>query len=107
MNDMVGTKKALILQAARAIGAQKFTPAEIEQVRRRLIADHGEEGKTCGDYIADVLKSAGVRVILSQQEEAEEQDEEQFEDLLHFKTLSDTALSIMRLDHVMCNIQSH
>jgi len=27
MNDMVGTKKALILQAARAIGAQKFTPA--------------------------------------------------------------------------------
>ncbi len=95
MNDMVGSKKALILQAARAIGAQKFTPAEIEQVRRRLIADHGEEGKTGVDYIADVLKSAGFRVILSQQEEAEEQYEEEFEDLLHFKTLSDAELSIM------------
>jgi len=107
MNDMVGSKKALILQAARAIGAQKFTPAEIEQVRRRLIADHGEEGKTGVDYIADVLKSAGFRVILSQQEEAEEQYEEEFEDLLHFKTLSDAELSIMRLDELMRKFQTH
>jgi len=38
MNDLLRTKKALILQAARAIGAQKFTPAELEQLRRRLIA---------------------------------------------------------------------
>ena len=64
MNEMLSTKRALILEAARAIGAQKFTPAEIEQVRRRLIADHGEEGKTGADYIADVLKSAGFRVLL-------------------------------------------
>ncbi len=68
MNEMLSTKRALILQAARAIGAQKFTPAEIEQVRRRLLAEHGEEGKTGADYIADVLKSAGFRVLLSQQE---------------------------------------
>ena len=66
MNETLSTKKALILQAARAIGAQKFTPAEIEQVRRRLIAEYGEEGKTGADYIADVLKSAGLRVVLSQ-----------------------------------------
>ena len=51
MNDMVGSKKALILQAARAIGAQKFTPAEIEQVRRRLIADHGEEARPVGTIL--------------------------------------------------------
>jgi hypothetical protein len=76
MNDMLSTKKALILQVARAIGAQNFTPAEIEQLRRRLIAEHGEEGKTGTDYIADVLKNAGMRVVLSQQEEAEEQYEE-------------------------------
>ncbi len=101
MNDMLSTKKALILRAARAIGAQKFTPAEIEQVRRRLIAEHGEEGKTGADYIADVLKSAGMRVVLSQQEEAEEQYEEEFEDLLHFKTLEDAEVSIMRLDELM------
>ena len=107
MNEMLSTKKALILQVARTIGAQKFTPAEIEQVRRRLIAEHGEEGKTAADYIADVLKSAGFRVVLSQQEEAEEQYEEEFEDLLHFKTLEDAELSIMRLDELMHKFQSH
>jgi len=106
MNDMLSTKKALILQVARSIGAQKFTPAEIEQVRRRLIAEHGEEGKTGADYIADVLKSAGLRVVLSQQEEAEDQYEEEFEDLLHFKTLEDAELSIMRLDELMRKFQS-
>src|ERR1700738_4892598 len=107
MNEMLSTKKALILNAARAIGAQKFTPAEIEQVRRRLIAEHGEEGKTGVDYIADVLKSAGLRVVLSQQEEAEEQYEDEFEDLLHFKTLEDAELSIMRLDELMRKFQAH
>jgi hypothetical protein len=107
MNDTLNTKKALILKAARAIGAQSFTPAEIEQLRRRLIAEHGEEAKTGSDYIADVLKSAGMRVVLSQQEEAEEQYEEEFEDLLHFKTLEDAELSIMRLDELMRKFQTH
>jgi hypothetical protein len=107
MNDLLRTKKALILQTARALGTQNFTPAEIEQLRRRLIADHGEEGKTSGDYIADVLKGAGMRVALSQQEEAEEQYEEEFEDLLHFKTLEDAEVSIMRLDELMRKFQAH
>lgn len=107
MNDSVTTKKALILQTARAIGAQKFTPAEIEQLRRRLIAEHGEEGKVSADYITEVLKGAGVRVMLSQQEEAEEQYEEEFEDLLHFKTLEDAEVSIMRLDELMRKFKGH
>ena len=107
MNDILGTKKALILRVARAIGAQKFTPAEIEQLRRRLIAEYGEEAKTGPDYIADVLKGAGLRVVLSQQEEAEEQYEEEFEDLLHFKTLADAEVSIMRLDELMRKFQQH
>jgi hypothetical protein len=46
MNDSSNTKKSLILQAARQIGVQKWTPAEIDQLRRRLIAEHGEAGKT-------------------------------------------------------------
>jgi hypothetical protein len=107
MSEMLKTKKTLILDAARAIGAQNFTPAEIEQLRRRLIADHGEEGKTGTDYIAEVLKGAGLRVVLSQQEEAEEQYEEEFEDLLHFKTLEDAEVSIMRLDELMRKFQAH
>jgi hypothetical protein len=101
MNESVKTKKELILQTAREIGAQQFTPAEIDQLRRRLLAEHGEEGKTGNDYIADVLKEAGIRVALSLQEEAEDQYEEEFEDLLHFKTLEDAEVSIMRLDELM------
>jgi len=49
MNESSNTKKSLILQAARQIGVQKWTPAEIDQLRRRLIAEHGEAGKTGSD----------------------------------------------------------
>ena len=107
MSESLRTKKELILETAREIGAQQFTPAEIEQLRRRLIAEHGEEGKTGADYIADVLKEAGIKVTLSLQEEAEEQYEEEFEDLLHFKTLMDAEVTIMRLDELMRKFRAH
>jgi hypothetical protein len=107
MSESLRTKKDLILEVAREIGAQRFTPAEIDQLRRRLIAEYGEEGKTGNDYIADVLKNAGIKVALSLQEEAEEQYEEEFEDLLHFKTLEDAEVSIMRLDELMRKFQEH
>lgn len=107
MKDTLKTKKTLILQEAREIGTERFTPAEIEQLRRRLIAKHGEEGKTGSDYIADILKEAGLKVALSQQEEAEEQYEEEFEDLLHFKTLQDAEVSITRLDELMRRFRAH
>jgi hypothetical protein len=106
MTQDLKTKKALILETAREINVQKWTPAEIDQLRRRLVAEHGEAGKTGADYIADVLKDAGHRVLLNLVEEAEEQYEEEFEDLLHFKTLSDAEVSIMRLDELMRKFQS-
>jgi hypothetical protein len=101
MSDPTNTKKALILETARRIGVQKWTPAEIDQLRRRLIAEHGEAGKTGADYIADVLEAAGLKLELTLQEEAEDQYEEEFEDLLHFKTLEDAEVSVMRLDELM------
>jgi hypothetical protein len=107
MNESLRTKKEMILQAAREIGAQRFTPAEIDQLRRRLMAEYGEEGKTGSDYIVDVLKDAGLKVALTLQEEAEEQYEEEFEDLLHFKTLEDAEVSFMRLDELMRKFQAH
>jgi hypothetical protein len=106
-NDSLKTKKEMILETARAIGVQKWTPAEIDQLRRRMLAEHGEEGKTGSDYVAEVLKSAGWKVQLTLQEEAEEQYEEEFEDLLHFKTLEDAEVSIMRLDELMRKFQAH
>jgi hypothetical protein len=107
MTDDLKTKKALILETAREIKVQQWTPAEIDQLRRRLLAEHGEAGKTGSEYIADVLKDAGQKVIVNQQEEAEEQYEEEFEDLLHFKTLGDAEVSIMRLDELMRKFRAH
>ncbi len=107
MSDSPQTKKELILETAQEIGAQQYTMAEIDQLRRRLIAEHGEEGKTGNDYIADVLKQAGFKVLLSLQEDAEDQYEEEFEDLLHFKTLEDAEVSIMRLDELMRKFRAH
>ena len=74
--------------------------------RRRLIAEHGEAGKTGSDYIADVLEAAGLKLELTLQEEAEDQYEEEFEDLLHFKTLEDAEVSVMRLDELMRKFRS-
>jgi hypothetical protein len=107
MSDELKTKKEMILETAREIGAEKWTPAEIDQLRRKLIAEHGEEGKTGTDYVADVLKDAGLKVSLSQLEEVEDQFEEEFEDLLHFKTLGDAEVSLMRLDELWRRFQAH
>lgn len=107
MTEILETKKAMILRAAAAIGAERWTPAEIDQLRRKLLADHGAEGKTGSDYVAEVLQSAGWKVVLSQQEEAEDQFEEEFEDLLHFKTLGDAEVSLMRLDELLRRFKAH
>ena len=107
MTEGLQTKKAMILRTAAAIGAEKWTPAEIEQLRRKLLADHGAEGKTSSEYIAEVLQGAGWKVQLTQQEEAEEQFEEEFEDLLHFKTLGDAEVSLMRLDELLRRFRAH
>lgn len=106
MSD-IKSKKALILESAEAIRPPRWTPAEIDQLRRRLLAEHQEAGKVSSEYIVDVLKAAGMKVLLTQQEEAEDQFEEEFEDLLHFKTLQDAEVSLMRLDELMRRFQAH
>jgi hypothetical protein len=101
------SKKELILAAAREIKTPNWTPAEIDQLRRRLVALHGEAGKTGSDYITEVLKGAGYKLALTLQEDAEDQYEEEFEDILHFKTLQDAEVSLMRLDELMRRFQAH
>jgi hypothetical protein len=107
MTEGLNTKKALILEAARQLGLQQWTTAEIDQLRRKLLADHGEAGKSNNEYIADVLKTMGWKVQLSEREEAEERFEEEFEDILHFKTLQDAEVSITRLDELLRRFQAH
>ncbi|MGB6979405.1 MAG: hypothetical protein WBD66_09380, partial [Candidatus Acidiferrales bacterium] len=53
------TKKAMILEIAAGLAKARYTPAEIEQIRRKLIVQLGAQGKTSADYIVSVLEEAG------------------------------------------------
>jgi hypothetical protein len=94
------TKKQMILEIARDLSVPRFTPAEVEQIRRQLIARLGTAGKTSPDYIAGVLASAGMRIAWSTKADTEGQYEEEFQDLLHFASLEDAEMCIMRLDEL-------
>jgi hypothetical protein len=100
------TKKALILESARALGKARFTPAEIEQIRRQLIAQLGESGKTSSDYIVSVIKEAGLRVVWSNASDTEDRYEEEFADLLHFSTLEEAEMCLVRLDELFRKFSS-
>ena len=95
------TKKSLILEAARALGKPRFTPAEIEQIRRQLIAHLGAQGKTSADYVVSVLEEAGMRVVLSTRSDTEGRYEEEFSDLLHFSTFTEAEMCLVRLDELL------
>jgi hypothetical protein len=95
------TKKALILEVAQGLAKPRFTPAEIEQIRRQLITHLGEKGKTSADYIVSVLEEAGMRVVLSTRSDTEGRYEEEFSDLLHFSTLDEAEMCLVRLDELL------
>ena len=95
------TKKELILRIARGLEAERFTPAEFEQIRRQLLVCLGAPGKTSADYIAGVLKSAGLPVVWSQSADTAGRYEEQFRDLLHFATLEEAEMCLVRLDELL------
>jgi len=88
------TKKQAILQIAEGLGLEKFTSAEVEQIRRQLVAKLGTSGKTSPDYITEVLAGAGLRVVLSTQ------------DLLRFATLEEAEICLMRLDELWRKFRS-
>lgn len=100
------TKKQAILDIAEGLGLQKFTPAEVEQIRRQLMVKLGASGKTSADYIAEVLAAAGLRVVLSKNADTDGQYEEEFRDLLHFATLEEAEICLMRLDELWRKFRS-
>lgn len=95
------SKKALILEIARGLGKPRFTPAEIEQVRRQLIAQVGAAGKTSADYIVTILQEAGMRVVWSTRSDTEGKYEEEFSDLLHFSNFGEAEMCLIRLDELL------
>ena len=100
------TKKRAILNIAENLGLQKVTPAEIEQIRRQLVTKLGASGKASPDYITEVLAGAGLRVVLSTRADTQGQYEEEFRDLLHFATLEEAEICLMRLDELWRKFRS-
>jgi hypothetical protein len=94
-------KKEMIVSAARELKKNVFTPAEIEQIRRKLIAESGEAGKTSPDYIANVLAEAKMRVVWSAQADTHGRYEEEFQDLLHFSSFEEAEMCLIRLDELL------
>jgi hypothetical protein len=94
------TKKIMILEIARELTVQRFTPAEVEQIRRQLVARMGTAGRTSAEYIAGVLETAGMRIVWSTKADTQGHYEEEFQNLLHFATLADAEMCIMRLDEL-------
>ncbi len=100
------TKKHNILEIARDLAVERFTPAEVEQIRRQLVVRLGAQGKTAPEYIAEVFEEAGLRVSLTTQADAEDLYEEEFRDLLHFATLEDAEMCLVRLDELWRKFRS-
>lgn len=107
-NGASSTKKDLILEAARAFGKPRFTSAEIEQIRRQLIAKLGPHGNTSEDYIGSVLEEAGLRVVWSKESESDPagQYDEELADLLHFSSLAEAEMCLIRLDELLRKFHS-
>jgi hypothetical protein len=95
------SKKDLILAIAGELRVTRYTPAEIEQIRRQLAARLGEHGKTSVDYVTSVLEDTGLRVVRSTQSDTEGRYEEEFRDLLHFATFAEAEMCLVRLDEML------
>jgi hypothetical protein len=95
------SKKDLILAIAADLGVNRFTPAEVEQIRRQMVARVGALGKTSAEYVTGVLQGAGLRVIWSTRSDTEGRYEEEFHDLLHFATLDEAEMCLVRLDELL------
>jgi hypothetical protein len=93
-------RKEVILEVAEELGATIFTPAELEQIRRQLLARLGAEGKASAESIAAVLAEAGLAVQRTSEPVAERYEEE-FHDLLRFATLEDAEMCLIRLDELL------
>jgi hypothetical protein len=95
------SKKKKILEVARDLGVEQFTPFEVEQIRRQLITRFGANAKSSAEYIHEVLEDAGLRVNWSTQADSEDLYEEEFRDLLHFATLEEAEMCLTRLDELV------
>lgn len=95
------SKRQVILTIADALGVTSFTRVELEEIRRRLVAELGpERGRATDDAIAGVLERAGRSVIWNRRADTAGRYEAEFRDVLRFATLEDAERTIARLDQL-------
>jgi hypothetical protein len=97
----IPTKKSRILELARETGHSRFTAAEIDEICRRTAVSLGKGARTSSEYVASVLKEAGLHVGWSALPETEERYEEEFKELLHFADLQEAEMCLIRIDELM------
>lgn len=103
---MSKSKKSLILEIARGMNLRRATLSDLDAIARRLIVRLGPvEGPTSHDYVASVLEDAGIPVVESAATDTEGRYEEEFRDLLHFSTLQEAEVSLVRLDELWRKFQ--
>jgi hypothetical protein len=100
------TKKDIILDLARELQSTHFSPAELEQIRRQLVVRLGAAGNSGVDYIAQVLEDAGLRVVRSRVADTQGLHDDEFRDLLHFASLEEAEMCLMRLDELLRNFRA-
>ena len=101
------TKKDAILEIARGLDKKSFTSAEIEQIRRQFIARTTPESQISADYVISILEDAGLKAVRSKQADTQGRYEEEFHDLLHFSTLEEAEMCIIRLDELLRRFQEN
>ncbi len=90
----------MILEVAQQLGASIFTSAEIEQIRRQVLARLRGAGKISPEQIAAVLAASGL-IVRRSPEPAPSRYAEEFRDLLHFATLEEAEMCLIRLDELL------
>jgi hypothetical protein len=107
MRNSAKDKNQLILEIARSFGIERFTLNDLAEIQIRLMAQLGEPGRAETDEIAKVLQDAGMRMAKSSHEALPDQYEEEFEDLLHFSTLDEAEMTLVRIDDLWRKFIGH
>ena len=100
------TKKEMILREAGLLGKQRFSPADAEELQRRILQHAGAAWKPSLSYISSVLEEAGFGVIASARADTGGKFEEEFHHLLHFATFKEAEKCLLHLQDLLRQFQA-
>ncbi len=90
--------RSLILELAKSFGITRFTAKDIAEIQIRVAGQLGGTGSVSAGEVEAVLREAGFRIAAAERPSTDDRYEEEFEDLLHFSTLPEAEMTLVRLD---------